>query len=318
MGALLREWRRRRRLSQLDLALLAGTSARHLSCVETGRARPSRAMVLRLSSALDVPLRERNTLLLAADYAPAYRESDLDDQAMASVRAALDAMLSAHEPYPAVVVDRRWDVLVGNRAMAVLTDGTPPHLLRPRPNVFRLTLHPDGLASRLVNLHEVRALFLERLLRQVNATGDEHLRALYEEVRRYPLPAGAEGEPADGDRPPSPIQVPLRVRTPHGELAMFSTMATFGAPADVTLSELAIELFYPLDEFTARALRALAPPSRGVADEHRGLHPVGAAELAEDAAHVRLDRGLAGAQPPADLGVGQPFRDQGDDLGLPG
>ncbi|NUP42425.1 MAG: helix-turn-helix transcriptional regulator, partial [Streptomyces sp.] len=170
VGALLREWRRRRRLSQLELALLADTSARHLSCVETGRARPSRTMVLRLSAALDVPLRERNTLLMAADYAPAYRESSLDDEDMASVRAALDMMLTSHEPYPAVVVDRVWNVLTGNRAMSLLMSGIPPHLLTPRPNVYRLTLHPDGLAPRLANLGEVRALFLERLRRQADAT----------------------------------------------------------------------------------------------------------------------------------------------------
>ncbi|WP_274564717.1 helix-turn-helix domain-containing protein [Streptomyces spiramyceticus] len=262
VGALLRDWRRRRRFSQLDLALLADTSARHLSCVETGRARPSRTMLLRLSAALDIPLRERNTLLLAADYAPAYRESSLDDQYMASVRSALDTMLTAHEPYPAVVVDRCWNVLTGNRAMAVLMDGIPPHLLEPQPNVFRLALHPEGLASRLSNLGEVRGLFLERLLRQVNATGDAELRALYEEVSQYPVladqeQAGADA-PASRPSPPSPIQVPLRIRTPQGELSMFSTMATFGAPADVTLSELAIELFYPLDEFTTKALRELA------------------------------------------------------------
>jgi transcriptional regulator with XRE-family HTH domain len=262
VGVLLREWRRRRRLSQLELALLADTSARHLSCVETGRARPSRTMVLRLSAALDVPLRERNTLLLAADYAPAYRESGLDDADMASVRAALDVMLTAHEPYPAVVVDRCWNVLAANRALSVLTDGIPPQLLEPRPNVFRLTLHPQGLAPRLANLSEVRALFLERLRRQVDATGDERLRALYEEVCRYPV--RADEESAEAGAPParpSPVQVPLRVRTPQGELSMFSTMATFGAPADVTLSELAIELFYPLDEFTTRALRGPAGAS---------------------------------------------------------
>ncbi|MEU7239076.1 helix-turn-helix transcriptional regulator [Streptomyces sparsogenes] len=276
VGALLREWRRRRRLSQLELALLAGTSARHLSCVETGRARPSRAMVLRLSTALDVPLRERNTLLLAADYAPAYRESSLDDEEMASVRAALDTMLAAHEPYPAVVVDRLWNVVTGNRAMAVLTDGIPPRLMDSRPNVYRLTLHPDGLAPRLANLGQFRALALQRLRRQADATGDAELRALYEEIRDYPAPApedapapaqapgpgpGPGPGPAPGpDTPatrPGPFQVPLRVRTPMGELSMFSTMATFGAPADVTLSELAIELFYPLDEFTTTALRAL-------------------------------------------------------------
>lgn len=224
-------------------------------------------MLLRLSAALDVPLRERNTLLLAADYAPAYRESSLDDQFMASVRSALDTMLTAHEPYPAVVVDRCWNVLTGNRAMSVLMDGIPPHLLEPQPNVFRLALHPDGLASRLSDLGEVRALFLERLLRQVDATGDADLRALYEEVRRYPVPVPVDEEQADADVPtarPSPIQIPLRIRTPQGELSMFSTMATFGAPADVTLSELAIELFYPLDEFTTRALRELSgTPGQG-------------------------------------------------------
>lgn len=253
-GTLLREWRSRRRLSQLDLSLLADTSARHLSYLETGRAKPSRAMLLRLSVALDIPLRERNTLLLAAGYAPAYRESSLDDGYMASVRSALETMLTAHEPYPAVVVDRLWNVVQGNRAMAVLMEGVPAHLLEPCPNVFRLALHPEGLASRLSNLGEVRELFLDRLLRQVNATGDADLRALYEEVSGYPVPGG--DEPGGSPHRPSPIQVPLRFRTPFGELAMFSTMATFGAPADVTLSELAIELFYPLDDFTAAALRA--------------------------------------------------------------
>ncbi|WP_188192564.1 helix-turn-helix domain-containing protein [Nonomuraea sp. SYSU D8015] len=253
VGGLLREWRQRRRLSQLDLANLADTSARHLSYMETGRARPSRAMLLRLSAALDIPLRERNTLLMAADYAPAYRESSLDDGYMASIRSALDTMLTAHEPYPAVVVDRLWNVLLGNRAMDVLMEGIPPHLLQPRPNVFRLALHPDGLASRLANLGEVRTLFLERLQRQVHATGDAELRALFQEVSAYPAP---QDEDVPSEHLSSPIQVPLRIRTPFGELAMFSTMATFGAPADVTLSELAIELFYPLDDFTAGALHA--------------------------------------------------------------
>ncbi|MGW3007427.1 helix-turn-helix domain-containing protein [Streptomyces sp. NPDC001219] len=260
VGVLLREWRLRRRHSQLDLALLADTSTRHLSCVETGRARPSRAMVLRLAEALDVPLRERNALLLAADYAPAYQESGLDDAGMAQIRAALDMMLTAHEPYPAVVVDRWWNVVTGNGAMSLLLAGVPPQLLTPRPNVYRLTLHPDGLIGRLANAIEVRTLVLERLLRQVRTTGDAQLRALYEEVCRYPVPTEAETVRA-GDDPvarPGPIQVPLRIRVPGGELSLFSTMATFGAPADVTLSELAIELFYPLDEFTAEALRAAA------------------------------------------------------------
>ncbi|OZM73547.1 transcriptional regulator [Amycolatopsis antarctica] len=258
VGQLLREWRQRRRLSQFDLALRTDTSARHVSRVETGRAQPSREMVLRLSNSLDIPLRERNTLLLAAGFSPEYRESSLDDAGMASIRSALDTMLAAHEPYPAVVVDRYWNLVAGNAAMPLLTGGIPPHLFAPRPNVFRLVLHPEGLAPRLANPRQVRSYFLERLLHQVNATGDAELRALYEEVRGFPV-APDEGAGEDGDGcPAGPIQVPLRVRTPMGVLSMFGTMATFGAPADVTLSELAIELFYPLDEFTADALRAFA------------------------------------------------------------
>ncbi|MEU2030899.1 helix-turn-helix domain-containing protein [Nocardia amamiensis] len=256
-GVLLREWRQRRRLSQLDLALAADTSARHLSYVETGRATPSRAMVLRLCDTLDVPLRERNTLLMAAGYAPAYRESGLDDAHLTSVRAALHTMLAAHEPYPAVVIDRLWNVVTGNAAMSVLMDGVPAHVRAPHPNVYRLVLHPDGLASRLANLAQVRALFLERLARQVSASGDHELAALYDEVSGYPDPPDAD-DTAEAGTPPGPFEVPIRIRTPDGELSMFSTMATFGAPADVTLSELAIELFYPLDEFTTAALRGMA------------------------------------------------------------
>ncbi|MFI9505410.1 helix-turn-helix domain-containing protein [Nocardia sp. NPDC052566] len=266
VGALLREWRMRRRLSQLDLALQADTSARHVSYVETGRAKPSRAMVLRLSDALDVPLRERNTLLLAADYAPAYRESSLDDADLDAVRSALDLMLTAHEPYPAVVVDRVWTVVTGNAAMGVLMTGVPEHLLLPKPNVYRLVLHPDGLSARLANLTQVRELFLERLSHQVSATGDAELRALLDEVAAYPAPTAPDEPDPDAARP-SPFEVPLRIRTPVGELRMFSTMATFGAPADVTLSELAIELFYPLDEFTAATLRGMATANAPAAPE---------------------------------------------------
>ncbi|MFI2282986.1 helix-turn-helix domain-containing protein [Nocardia beijingensis] len=254
-GILLREWRQRRRLSQLDLALAADTSARHLSYVETGRATPSRAMVLRLCDTLEVPLRERNTLLVAAGFAPAYRESSLDDAHLASVRTALDTMLTAHEPYPAVVIDRLWNVVVGNAAMSVLMDGVPEHVRAPRPNVYRLVLHPDGLSARLANLAQVRELFLERLGRQVSASGDAELAALYDEVSGYPDPPEADAAAAETATPAGPFEVPIRIRTPAGELSMFSTMATFGAPADVTLSELAIELFYPLDDFTAAALR---------------------------------------------------------------
>ncbi|NLU68974.1 helix-turn-helix transcriptional regulator [Streptomyces sp. HNM0574] len=254
-GTLLRGWRRARGLSQLALALEADTSARHLSCVETGKARPSRPMVLRLAEHLDVPLRERNDLLQAAGYAPEFRESGLDDANMAAVRGALDTLLAGHEPYPGVVVDRQWNLVAGNGALAVLTEGVTPELLHRTPvNVVRLALHPDGLAARCVNLAEVRGHFLDRVLRQANATGDPGLRALYEEVRGYGGgPAPVPG--TDGEAGASQVLVPLRFRTPHGELSMFSTMATFGAPADITLSELAIELFFPADAHTERVLR---------------------------------------------------------------
>lgn len=279
VGGLLRDWRQRRRLSQLDLALAADTSSRHLSYVETGRSKPSRAMVLRLCEALDVPLRERNILLLAADYAPAYRESSLDDAGLASVRSALDTMLAAHEPYPAVVVDRLWNVVTGNAAMGVMMHGIPEELLLPQPNVYRLVLHPDGLSARLANLTQVRELFLDRLARQASASGDPQLRALYDEVAAYPWLPDPPSEPNDDVVQPSPFEVPLRIRTPFGEMRMFSTMATFGAPADVTLSELAIELFYPLDEFTAAALRGLAaatsPSESGSERPESGPHATG-------------------------------------------
>lgn len=251
-------------MSQLDLALAAGSSARHLSCVETGRAVPSRDMVLRLCRTLDVPLRERNTLLIAAGYAPAYQESSLDDAHLASARAALDHMLVAHEPYPAVAVDRWWDVVAGNAALAVLMDGVGPQLLTGQPNVYRLVLHPRGLTARLANPLQVREQLLARLARQVGTTGDRRLQALYDEVAGYPTPP-ADTETA-GPTASGPFQVPLRLRTSEGELSLFATMATFGAPADVTLSELAIELFYPLDEFTTRYLR-----SRFTVDEPHAL-----------------------------------------------
>ncbi|HCS62404.1 MAG TPA: transcriptional regulator [Microbacterium sp.] len=258
VGVLLRDWRQRRRLSQLALANYAETSTRHLSYLETGRARPSRAMVIHLSTVLEIPLRERNALLLAAGYAPEYRESDLDDDYMRSVRFALDTMLKSHEPYPAFVIDRFWNVVASNRGMTALMDEVPAHLMDPRPNVFRLVLHPDGLSSRLINRGQVRAYFLERLSHQVISTGDADLRALHDEVVRYPAPKDSDESPPDADAMlPSPVQVPLRIRTPDGDMSMFSTMATFGAPADVTLSELAIEFFYPLDEFTDRLIHRL-------------------------------------------------------------
>ncbi len=268
VGALLREWRQRRRLSQLELALAADSSARHLSCVETGKAQPSRAMVLKLCDVLEVPLRERNTVLLAGGFAPEYRERSLDDEELFSARTALEAMLAAHEPYPAVVVDRYWNIVTTNRAMG-LFQGEIDEQLMEQPNMYRLALHPGSPegTTYMVNHGQVREFLLERLLRQVQTTGDPILRDLYDEVSRYPVPPGAESDP----EAPTPFALPLHISTPMGELRMFSTMVTFGAPSDVTLSELAIELFYPLDEFTAITLARLFDLTTADADAEMSL-----------------------------------------------
>ena len=256
LGTLLRDWRRRRRLSQLDLALEAGISARHLSFVETGRSRPSRQMVLHLAEQLDVPLRDRNQLLLAAGFAPAYGERGLDAPELEPVRDAIDRVLEGHEPYPAVVVDRWWDLVAANRSIALFTAGAASDLLEPPVNVLRLALHPEGTAPRIVNLAEFRAHLLDRLRRHVALTADERLAELYAEVSGYPAPAGDHGAGAAAGE----IAVPLRLRAPEGdrELRLFSTIATFGTALDVTVAELAIEAFFPADPETAAALRERA------------------------------------------------------------
>lgn len=260
MGAMLRGWRERRRLSQLDLAGRAEVSARHVSFVETGRARPTSAMILRLSEQLDVPLRDRNALLLAGGFAPAYPEHGLADPPMSAVSAAVTAVLDAHEPYPAVVVDRHWDLVAGNDAVALLTDGCAPDLLEPPANVLRLSLHPAGMAPRIANLGQWRAHLLDRLERQAAHVGDPALGDLLAELRGYPGDEDARRADTGG------LLVPLRYRTPAGELALFSTTTVFGTPLDVTVSELAIEAFYPADEDAARLLRALAGARPGAAD----------------------------------------------------
>ena len=240
----------------MDLSLEAEVSTRHLSFVETGRSKPSRELVLHLAEHLDVPLRERNALLLAAGYAPSYPQSPLDAGAMAPVRAALDAILAGHEPFPAVVVDRRWDLVTANRpAFALLAEGVDPALLAPPTNTLRLVLHPDGLAPRVGNLEEYSAHLLDRLRRQASAAGDEGLVALHEELATYPGvrdDGGAQASPADL------LFVPLVLRTPGGTLTFFSTIATFGTALDITIAELAVESFFPADEATSTALRALA------------------------------------------------------------
>jgi transcriptional regulator with XRE-family HTH domain len=253
-GPLLRDWRQRRRRSQLDLALEAEVSPRHLSFVETGRSKPSRELLLHLAEHLDVPLRERNALLLAAGYAPVYGETPMAAAAMAPVRDALDKILTAHEPYPAVIVDRRWDLVAANRpALAVLTDGVAPELLEAPANALRVSLHPDGLAPRIANLAEYSAHLLTLLHRQAVLLADPELVALGDELAAYPGVERAESAAVD---PASMLFVPLRLRTPDGpELSFFSTLATFGTALDVTVAELAIESFFPADAPTAAALR---------------------------------------------------------------
>lgn len=253
-GTQLRTWRARRRLSQQELSLASEVSTRHLSFLETGRSRPSRAMVLTLAEHLDVPLRERNDLLLAAGHAPAYPRRPLDAPEMAAVRAAVDRILAGHEPLPAVAVDRRWDVVAANAPVLTMTAGVSPEVLGPPTNVYRLTLHPGGLAPLIVNLAEVAHHLLDRLRRDVEATGDPDLVALLGEVERYPT---VRGLPPRIDVP-SGVVVPFRLRHPQGQLDLFTTVTTFGTPADVTVAELALELFYPLDDATSQRLAAMA------------------------------------------------------------
>ncbi len=252
VGPLLRDWRQRRRLSQLDLAVGAGVSARHVSFVETGRARPSAEMVMQLAEHLDVPLRDRNALLLAAGYAPAFAQRDLDDPEMGPVRDVLDRLLRGHEPYPAIVVDRHWGLVAANRAVALLTEGAAPHLLEPPVNVLRLGLHPDGLAPRIRNLGEWRAHLLDRLSRQAVVSGDPALFALHEELAA--LPGAQPGLAASLEV--SEIAVPLLLTVDGNELAFISTATSFGTAIEITVSELAIESFFPADEATAGFLRA--------------------------------------------------------------
>lgn len=251
IGQLLRGWRERRRLSQLELAIQAEISTRHLSFVETGRAMPSRDMVLRLAEQLEVPLRERNHLLLAAGYAPIYPRTPLDSPVLAPVRAAVRQVLSAHQPYPAVAVDRCWHLVETNASIGVFTDGVAAPLLTPPVNALRLSLHPAGMAPRIVNLGEWRAHLLGRLRRQVALTGDPELAELYDELRGYPC-----GQPEPEIELPGPgdVVVPLRIRDGDRELAFFSTVFAFGTPLDVTVAELTIESFFPLDEATADAM----------------------------------------------------------------
>jgi transcriptional regulator with XRE-family HTH domain len=250
IGELLRDWRERRRLSQLALSTTSAVSTRHLSYVENGRARPSRELVEHLAERLDVPLRERNRLLIAAGYAPRFTEVDFAAAEMAAIRRATEQILAAHDPFPAVVVDGRWNLVSANAATSMFLQDVDPALLTPTTNVVRLSLHPDGMAPRIVNFDEYATHMVERLRRQVETTADPGLTALLDEVSPY-VPS------SDGhhDASAAAVVLPLVFASPVGELRLFSTIATFGAPLDVTVSELAIESFYPTDDETAARLR---------------------------------------------------------------
>jgi transcriptional regulator with XRE-family HTH domain len=262
VGPLLRAWRERRRVSQLELALRADSSARHISFVETGRSRPSEEMVLRLAEHLEVPVRERNALLLAAGYAPRYPETPLDDPALDALRDGMERLIQGYEPYPALVVDATYTVVAANRGIAMLLEGVPESLLVPAPNAMRLTLHPEGLAPRIRNLREWRGHLLEQMERQIALHRSEALRELYEEVAGYPAPAGVgEGErPAEPGGPGGPVAyfaLPLRIEHAGRVLSFVSSISTFNTPMDVTVAELAIETFLPADPATAKYLNSL-------------------------------------------------------------
>lgn len=256
VGDQLRGWRQLRRMSQMALALEAEISTRHLSFVESGRSRPSRDMVLHLADRLEVPLRARNALLLAAGHAPAYPERPLDDPTLAAARQAIDLILIGHEPFPALAIDRHWTLVAHNRAVPPLLAGIADALLVPPVNVLRLSLHPQGLAPRIVNLAEWRAHLLQRLAAQCIASGDPELARLQDELEAYPSPT----EPA-GPRDFAGIAVPLVLQAGERQLSFLSTTTIFGTPAEVTLSELAIESFFPADAATGAILAESAPRS---------------------------------------------------------
>jgi transcriptional regulator with XRE-family HTH domain len=261
-GEHLRHWRTHRRLSQQDLAGEADISTRHLSFVETGKSSPSREMVLRLAERLDVPLRERNAMLVAAGFAPMYRERPLDDPQLAPARAAVDLILKAHEPNPALAVDRHWNLVGANAMIPHLMAGADADLVQGPVNVLRLSLHPRGLAPRIANLGQWREHLFERLRQQIHATGDAALASLLEELRGYPVPPDAHDTVLDGEH--VGVALPLRYRALDGRMLNFiSTTTVFGTAVDVTVQELTLETFFPLDAATAQALQALAAAPAG-------------------------------------------------------
>ncbi|MCX5600388.1 helix-turn-helix transcriptional regulator [Streptomyces phaeochromogenes] len=262
VGPLLRGWREQRRVSQLELALRADSSARHISFVETGRSRPSEEMVLRLAEHLDVPVRDRNALLLAAGYAPRYPETPLDDPALDALREGVERLIQGYEPYPAFVVDATYNVVAANRGIAMLLDTVPEHLLAPPLNAMRLTLHPEGLAPRIRNLREWRGHLLAQMERDIALRRSEPLRALYEEVAAYPYPAedspGSEDESDEGPGETVPyFALPMQIEHDGRVLSFISSISTFNTPMDVTVAELAIETLLPADPATVKYLQSL-------------------------------------------------------------
>ncbi|MEV4743720.1 helix-turn-helix transcriptional regulator [Streptomyces sp. NPDC049555] len=263
VGSLLREWRDRRRISQLELALRADSSARHISFIETGRSTPSREMVLRLADHLEVPVRERNALLVAAGYAPQYPERPLDDPALAGVREGLERLLHGYEPFPALVVDGTYQVVAANSGIAMLLEGVAPHLLAPPLNAMRLALHPEGLAPRIVNLPEWRGHLLHQMERQLALLRSAALRELYDEVSAYPVPGRGGVRTGAGEAGRPSIALPMVIEHAGRELSFVSTIATFNTPMDVTVSELALEAFLPADPGTVAFLQGLTRPAPG-------------------------------------------------------
>jgi transcriptional regulator with XRE-family HTH domain len=267
VGEMLRHWRRRRELSQLDLACAADISARHLSFVETGRSAPSREMILHLAERLDVPLRDRNALLLAAGYAPAFRESRLNDPELHNAAHAIRAILSGHEPYPALAYDKHRTLIEGNRATMMLLDGIAEELLRPPVNILRALLHPHGLAPRVLNLADMRAYTFRRLELEIALSGDAFLQGLLRELKEYAQPDATEPtDPVVTNRQASytGLVVRLQLAVKGFTLSFFSASTILGTPLDITLAELAIESFFPADDSTADAMRQLVQgrPSR--------------------------------------------------------
>lgn len=258
LGDLLREWRKRRHHSQLSLALEAGISQRHLSFVESGRSTPSREMVLKLAEQLEIPLRERNRLLIAAGFAPLYPEHAFDDPALDAARRAIERVLQAHEPYPALAIDRHWNLVAANRAVQPFMAAAVPSLLTPPINVLRLSLHPEGLAPRIANFAQWRSYLLRRIQRENELSGDPVMRELLTELQGYSshvasadltMPSIAHAD----DR----VFVPLQLTSEDGVLSFISTTTVFGTPVDVTVSEIALECMFPADDVTAAHLRKL-------------------------------------------------------------